>query len=236
MVDDSKYSQYQTIATCDSSTLKFRIMKVNNAEIAVVWVQNASMQMNGALANPTSFGRASAEQILGNEISANGYQNKCLIAINSSFFSYSTGSPVGGVVINKGKIVKDKGNASGCIGVNSSSKLVECSHKPASEIASQGIRNTFVISSPAGHNNSGPTASRTQICQIDTNNFVLYSGSGTVGGCANVTQSVTGCDYSYNLDGGGSRKMYYKTQSSSSVTRVFGGSRELPDMLYFVEA
>lgn len=234
--DDSKYSQYQTIATCDSSTMKYRIIKVNNAQIAIIWVQNPLMQMNGALASANSKGRASAEQILSNEISAMGLQSKCMVAVNASFFSYSTGSPVGGVVLNKGNIVKNEGNASGCVGIDSSNKLVECSHKSANDIASQGIRNTFVISSPAGHDNSGATASRTQVCQIDTNNFVLYSGSGTVGGCANVTQQVTGCSYSYNLDGGGSRKLYYKTQSSGSPIKVFGGDRAIPDMLYFAES
>ena len=37
-----------------------------------------------------------------------------------------------------------------------------------------------------------------------------------------------------NLDGGGSRKLYYKT-GSGSITQVFGGSRAVPDMMYFVE-
>ena len=232
--DDSKYSQYKTIATCDSSTMKYRIIQANNAELAIIWVKDPYMQMNGALAAPNSMARASAEQILSNEVSANGLQNKCLVAINASFFSYSTNSPVGGVVINKGNIVKSSGNASGCIGVDRSNKLVECSHKPANDIASTGIRNTFVISSPAGHDNGGVTANRTQICQIDSNNFVLYSGNGTVGGCANVTQSITGCSYSFNLDGGGSRKLYYKTQNGP-ITKVFGGGRTIPDMLYFAE-
>ena len=39
----------------------------------------------------------------------------------------------------------------------------------------------------------------------------------------------------FNLDGGGSRKLYYKSGSSSSVSRLFGGDRIITDMLYFVE-
>jgi len=235
-VNDSKYDQYQQIASCDSDTLKYRIIKANGQDLAIIWVQNPNQQLKLALAASNSKGRSSAEQILSNEISANNYQNKCLVAINASFFSYSTNSPVSAVVIQNGNIVKNEGNASGCIGVDSSNKLIECSHESANDIVSKGVKNTFGISSSAGLDNSGPTANRTQICQIDSNNFVLLSGSGTVGGAAQITKNVTGCSYSYNLDGGGSRKLYYKTKDSSSPVKVFGGSRTIPDMLYFAEA
>ena len=47
-------------------------------------------------------------------------------------------------------------------------------------------------------------------------------------------KNTFGCKVAYNLDGGGSRKLYYKT-SSSSVKKIFGGSRAIPDMMYFVE-
>jgi exopolysaccharide biosynthesis protein len=198
-------------------------------------VQNASAQLNGALAASNTFKRLPADVILSNEIKANGYQNKCMVAINASFFSYSTNSPVSPVVINKGKIVKNEGNAGGCVGVDSNNKLIECSHKDANWIARKGVRNTFGISSSASASSGGPTASRTQICQIDENNFVLISGSGTVGGVANKARNITGCGEVYNLDGGGSRKLYYKNKSSSTPIKVFGGSREVPDMLYFAE-
>ena len=234
-VGDSKYNQYQTLASCDSETLKYKIIRVSNhADLAIIWVKDPVKQFINGLAAADSFGRLPAETILNNEIRANGLQSKCLVAVNASFFSYSTNSPVSNVVLAKGKVVKNKGNASGCIGVDGKGKLVECSHQSASSIVSSGIQNTFGISSRAGLDNSGTQANRTQVCQIDTNNFVLFSGDGTVGGCANVTRSVTGCADSYNLDGGGSRKLYYKTQTSG-VTKIFGGSRTIPDMLYFSE-
>ena len=234
-VGDGKYDQYQTLASCESETMKYKIIRVNNhADLAIIWVKDPVKQFNGALAAADSFGRLPAEQILNNEINANGLRGKCLVAVNASFFSYSTNSPVSNVVVNKGKVVKNKGNASGCVGVNGQGKLVECSHQSANSIVSSGIQNTFGISSKAGSDNSGQTANRTQVCQIDTNNFVLLSGDGTVGGTANVTRSVTGCSESYNLDGGGSRKLYYQTKTSG-VTKIFGGDRTVPDMLYFSE-
>ena len=234
LVDDSRYDQYQTIARCDSETLKYKIINVSGQDLVIIWAQNPYQQLNLGLAAANSMGRLPAEQILSNEIQNYGYQGKCLVAVNASFFSYSTGSPIGGVVIYRGNVVKNSGNAIGCIGVDPNNNLIECSHSSADAIASKGVRNTFVISSAAGLSNSGPRASRTQICQIDQNNFVLLSGSGTVGGTAQITKNVTGCSYSYNLDGGGSRKLYYQTQGSGVVKR-FGGSRTIPDMLYFAE-
>ena len=234
-VDDSKYNNYQVVASCNSDTLKYKIINVDGNDLVIVWAKNPNMQLNGALAVSNSMGRLSAEDILSNEIRANGYQNKCLVAINASFFSYGDGSPVSGVVINKGNIAKDKGNAAGCIGVDKDNKLIECSFKSAREIINLGVRNTFGISSRAGSDPSGTSANRTQICQIDQNNFVLFSGRDSVGGAANLTKRVTGCSESFNLDGGGSRKLYYKNQSSSTVTKRFGGDRTIPDMLYFVE-
>lgn len=230
-VDDTKYDQYKQIAKCDSETIKFRIIEAYKQQLAIIWVKDPTTQVHLGLAAANSKGRLPAETIMNNEISANNLQDKCLVAVNASFFSYSTNSPVSGVVIHDGNVVKNEGNSSGCVGVDGSGKLTECSHKSADAIVGMGIRNTFGISSPAGLSNSGASANRTQICQIDTNNFVLLSGSGTVGGAAQVTNSVTGCSYSYNLDGGGSRKLYYKMQNGS-LTKVFGGDRTVPDMLY----
>lgn len=235
ILDSTDFSNYQTLASCESETMKYKIIRVNNhADLAIVWVQDANSQLRLGLAAANSYQRLPAETILNNEISANGYQSKCLVAVNASFFSYSTNSPVSNVVVHNGQIVKNKGNASGCIGVNNQNQLVECSHQSAQSIVSQGIQNTFGISHKASLTSSGPTANRTQICQIDTNNFVLLSGDGTVGGTAIVIANVTGCKDTYNLDGGGSRKLYYKTQSGG-VTKIFGGSRTVPDMLYFAE-
>ncbi len=234
-MDDEKYKDYEMVGACGSSTLKFKILKVGNGHLVIIWVKNASAQLNGALAAPNTFKRHPAEVILTNEINANGYQNKCMVAVNASFFSYSTNSPVSALVINKGQVVKNEGNAGGCVGVDSNNKLVECSHQDANTIANQGIRNTFGISSRASMSNGGPTAYRTQICQIDENNFVLISMSGTVSGTANIARNVTGCGEVYNLDGGGSSKLYYKTTSSSTPVKIFGGGREIPDMLYFAE-
>jgi hypothetical protein len=79
----------------------------------------------------------------------------------------------------------------------------------------------------------GPKAGRTQLGQIDVNNYVLFTGSGTVGGCFSRVHNMTGANTGANLDGGGSRKLYYKTNNQSTVTSVMEGGRPVPDMLYF---
>ena len=45
--------------------------------------------------------------------------------------------------------------------------------------------------------------------------------------------NLTGAENGANLDGGGSRKLYYKGKNDSSVTSIIEGGRPVPDMLYF---
>lgn len=232
---DKKYSKYGNIASCNTDTLKYRIIKYSGQYIILVWAKDPSTQLNNALAKTNANGVAKAETILKNEIKANGYSKKCMIAVNASFFDMNTGQINGGVAIHKGKIAKDKGvSATALIGINKKGNLTKYAKKTAKEILNDGVRNTFVASSLARIDNTTLKTNRTQICQYDKNNFVILSGTGTVKGPARQIEEFTGCKDTYNLDGGGSRKLYYKTQSTV-VTKLFGGGRELPDMLYFVE-
>ena len=86
-------------------------------------------------------------------------------------------------------------------------------------------------------NNTGGNngTQRTILCQFDANNFILFSGHGVLKNVANMLKSENGCKYAVNLDGGGSRKMYYKTNAQATLTKRYGGSRLIPDLLYFVE-
>ena len=104
----------------------------------------------------------------------------------------------------------------------------------AKDLVDSGVRNTFVASSLASADSTRLLSNRTQICQIDKNNFVIYSGYGTVKAPAADITKLTGCKNVYNLDGGGSRKLYYKTRNQE-LKRAFGGDRKIPEMLYFVE-
>ena len=103
-------------------------------------------------------------------------------------------------------------------------------------------------------------ATRQAMCQIDKNNFILItshlngasaeSSCGTKSGlsCPRIVHGLTtadlakimtqyGCKTGFNLDGGGSISYYYKTNKTSSATRVkiASGQRSLSDLLYFVE-
>ena len=98
------------------------------------------------------------------------------------------------------------------------------------------VMSTFTHSnslSPRNYSDVDKT-NRTVICQVNRNNYVLVSGSGVPEKIAYDVNRMAGRASCYNLDGGGSRKLYYKTQNSSIIKR-FGGGRAIPDMLYFVE-
>ena len=232
MPEDSKYSSYSNVVAYNSETLKYRIINYNGYYIALIWTEDGYNQLNGALAYSNAQGVASAETILNNEINTYGYSNKGMIAINASFFSNS--SPQSNVVLNKNSIVKNSGSSAALIGVDSNGYLNQYINKTASEISSYGVHTTFVESSTAAADPSSAVAERTQICQYDRNNFVILSGTGTVSGSGETIRNLTGCTTTYNLDGGGSRKLYYK-KNNTGITRLAGGSRALPDMLYIVE-
>ena len=235
---DNKYSNYTDIDSYNSRTLKYRIFEYSGQDIVLIWVDNAFAQLNGALATSDALHSSSAEIILSNEISNYNYQNKGMIAVNASFY-YPTnlynGTPNGGVVINHGTIVKNTGLSAKVIGLNSSGILSEYENLSASTIYNAGVRNTFVISSKTSEDDTIEYKNRTQICQYDEHNFAIISGEGRVSQVGNQLMNLTGCETVYNLDGGWSRKLYYKTSSMLNAKKEFGGDRKIPDMLYFVE-
>jgi exopolysaccharide biosynthesis protein len=235
ITSDPKFDSYTVKASCEGSSLKYKILDINGEYFSLIWVKDPQQQMNLALAANNSYGRATGNVILNNEISSNGYQNHCLVGVNASFFSYSTNSPITGVVISKGQVVKNTGNNGAVMGINKESKLVVYTNKSADELTSEGIRNTVAVSNALNSSMStgGTSAARTQLAQYDTNNFIFYTGSGTVGGCFMKIHNLTGATEGANLDGGGSRKLYYKGSSDSSVTSIIEGGRPVPDMLYF---
>ena len=116
-------------------------------------------------------------------------------------------------------------------------------------VINSGIRNTFNFAGPVILNgkvvdkfsNSMPDPSNTTskglqlICQINENNFVLYtSGSSTRKYAINKLLEL-GCQTATNLDGGGSVALLHKSKNASSFTTIIGGGRELPATAYFTE-
>ena len=109
------------------------------------------------------------------------------------------------------------------------------------ELINDGVRNTFtMVGTIIGRDGSmstatGGTNNRTILCEVNKNNFIIYSGGSLpFGGIAQELKNQYGCKMAVNLDGGGSRKLYYKV-GSGGITKRFGGSRAVPDMMYFVE-
>ena len=238
ITEDSKYDGYTNVAEYNSATLKYRIIKYQGQDIVLIYVADPYMQLNGALATPDALHSLKAEDILANEIKNYSYEKKGMIAVNASFYSPTNnynGTPWDGVVINHGKVVKETGITGATFGILPNGMLKTYWKETAARLSSEGIRNTFVFSSDTARDSSTVKTDRTQICQYDKNNFVLLSGDGMVRACGEQITTLTGCKTPYNLDGGGSRKLYYKTSGSSEMTKRYGGSRVIPDMLYFVE-
>ena len=231
ITETSTFRNFGNIAACNSDSLKYRIINYNGNDWALIWIKNPSIQLNNAIVN----GKASAEEILNNEINNYGYQNKCLVAANASFFNMSSGNVLSNIVINRGRIIKNTGYAS-CLGVTKNGKLKEYVNQPISSLINDGVMSTFGHSnslSPRNYKDVDKT-NRTVICQVNKNNFILVSGNGVPEKIAYDVNRMTGGASCFNLDGGGSRKLYYKTQNSPIIKR-FGGSRKIPDMIYFVE-
>ena len=232
----TKYDKYQLKASCSSSTLNYKIYYISGDYYTLIWASNPTKQLNGALATQTAQGVLGADVILRNEINNKKLTNKCMVAVNASFFSDS--SPQSKVVIHDGKAVKNSGTSGAIIGINGSGKIKMYLNTTADNILSDGVRNTFVVSSPVLVDKGTDNAARTQIYQVDSNNFVLYSGSGSVSnGYTKVVKNFELSDKikGWNLDGGGSRRLYYKTKDSSTAVGILTGGRQLPDMLYFSE-
>lgn len=228
IASDSKFDKYEQVASCYSNTISYRIIKIDGNYYSLVWVQNANKQINTALANYNAQGVAPIEEIFGGKTGP----NKCFIGINGSFTTNE--SPRTNVVISEGRVAKNKGNASNVIGIDGSGNLKLYNNYSKDALLKEGIRNTIRVSGKISADTSTDVALRTQIYQYDKNNFVLYSGRGTVSsGLANV-KSLTGINEGYNLEGGAGRKLYYRTKTSSLI-QVVGGSKKIPDALYISE-
>ena len=253
ITEDSKFAGDSTVASYNSETLKYRITRTTG-DFVLVWVLDAYHQFNSAL---PELGKAFVgEELLKKEINKYGYQNKGLVATNAGFFWDGWGdTPCSPFIINKGNIIRDienknyKKNVYGVLGMTKDSELKTYKFQSnnynknvssKNEMLNDGVRNSFTtvgaILSPTSMSSSGDVNNRTILCQVDKNNFVIYSGGKlSFFKIAKTLKNTYSCKIAYNLDGGGSRKLYYKTSSMTEAKKVFGGSRAVPDMMYFVE-
>ena len=238
----------------NSSTLKYKTIKKDNDNFySLIWVKDAYRQLNSANNN---FKGGERVFLLNNEISTMHYQNKGMIATNGSFTISDRSSTA--VIMSKGqKLVNDrfaKSKLHTILTIGSDNNLkangtinVLYSEKRVDEwLTSVGARNTWAItsfetSSWNGGNDSGKDR-RTALCQVDNNNFVLYTGlANGIHDYMKELHSLFNCKVVANLDGGGSTGMFYKTNTMNEIGTIYIYKRQgdccrhIADMLYFVE-
>ena len=126
------------------------------------------------------------------------------------------------------------------------------------QIKNDGVINTFTFAPALLKNyknlvngrNMTSSNLRQAICQIDRNNFVIVTNLSSSNNSNSLSQSdrdrgfshksmasymeTLGCRTAFNMDGGGSISLYYKT-NSSTINNVRTSSRKVADILYFVE-
>ena len=246
---DTRFNGYTAVAGYTSSTLKYKVVSKNGSDYALIHVSDPTKQLKTAF--PTWGKVYSAENILSAEINNYGYQSKGMIAVNASFFNMgSSNTPCGQYLLNKGKEMHTLGTGKGgpVTGLgndgNVKTYIFNGSNNESVKqtILNDGVKNTWAVSGDLlgrdgtinGSTSGGEGTNRNVLCQYDANNFILFSGHGSLRTVGNLLKGV-GCKFAVNLDGGGSRKLYYKTNAQTTMTKRFGGSRLIPDMLYFVE-
>ncbi len=123
---------------------------------------------------------------------------------------------------------------------------MENNKKLAQQLINDGVKYTYgfhpvlTINGQKKTTDNSPNI-RQGLCQLDKNNFVFLtniSSNRSIGlsfsGMADIFNSM-GCIYGVNLDGGGSTSLYYKERGTNNAVEVRGSSRDVADMLYFVE-
>ena len=255
ITDNSIYhSGTSLVDSYNSNTLKYRIQTKYDAFFVLVWVKDPYKQWNSS--NP-KFGTAyKGETNLNSLIATHSYQNKGLVATNGSFFLDGWGDkPCSPFVISEGKILRDIENKKysrvySSFGMTKDGYLKSYSFSAnsysqnlstRSELLSDGVRSNFtyvfkIIDDNGNILNDRGLNRRTVLCQVNRNNFVIYSGGSLrFNQIGSELKNKYGCKVAYNLDGGGSRKLFYKTSSMASPKKLFAGTRPVADMMYFVE-
>ncbi len=127
-----------------------------------------------------------------------------------------------------------------------SSSQISTKKEWANKVINSGIRNTFTFASPLIENGkksskttSMPSASsklnRQAICQIDSNNFALITGSSLNRTDLQNIMLNLDCQTGTNLDGGGSIALLYQARGSNKLETIIGNSRALTEVAYFSE-
>ena len=108
------------------------------------------------------------------------------------------------------------------------------------------IRNTYTFASPLVMNGQassittsmpspGSSLNRQALCQIDSNNFLLITGSNLSRQDLINIMLQNKCKTGTNFDGGGSIALLFKSKNSTSIETIIGNGRALTEVGYFTE-
>ena len=119
----------------------------------------------------------------------------------------------------------------------------------AQTVLDSGIRNTFTFAGPVilngrrvssfsssmPYNGNNDDIGLQLMCQIDDNNFALFTASKAKRNTAISVFESIGCQTATNFDGGGSIAILYKEKHGTEFQKVIGGARQMPEVGYFTE-
>jgi exopolysaccharide biosynthesis protein len=122
---------------------------------------------------------------------------------------------------------------------------VDTNSRMSKKMQQNGALNTFgfypvlVLANKINNGLSNENNIRQAICQIDKNNFIIYTNISNdrskgfgLKSLANIMVSDK-CVIGFNLDGGGSTNLLYKKKDSKGIIGVRTTSRAVADIIYF---
>lgn len=250
------------VKTGRSDTLITSIEKTSDYYITRIWVKDPKTQIRKAVTAGWGKYFETVNTMADREVLTKGLQNKIMVAINASawhtpdvdnvsgyaYTSYGTLAMVDGQILkNKFTDTSYRSHSYYVIDGNGDLKVFTDNKTNRSTlyqtIINAGVKNTFsfglgeIVSGGVAKNVGGSaTAKRQMFCQIDKNNFVILtiSGSKTVYQGALILQSL-GCKTGVNFDGGSSIRLVFKNAGESQVTTITGGARKVVDIFYVTE-
>ena len=182
-------------------------------------------------------------------------------AYSVNMYSAYNKTSVGTLVITDGNVVRNAYNHAVktwyTIGIDPNNKMLvfeDSKSSNASEkqswsqnVISSGILNTFTFAAPLIQNGQRTNITTSMpggftdnkglqlICQINENNFLLFTSKNENRNTAINEFLRLGCQTAMNFDGGGSVGLFYKDKNSNEIITVIGGARALPEVGYFTE-
>ena len=235
----------------ETSTLKVNV-ELKETDYTKYWVAHvqtfSTRQLKSALCGGT-YGnprKKTSEELVDHD---------GIIGINGSGFSYGTGIPAPGkTMIKEGKIYNDvPSNGNICCVTTDGGMFTAVAGLSAQALLDRGVQDTYCFGPTLVENGKASEISgqfhqvsryqRSAIGLVSPGDYylVVVDGKGVGGSQGMSYQELQqtfldlGCDYAYNMDGGGSATLVFKGKVLNSLTDN-GEERPCGDILYFVDA